>query len=307
MGEFKNEFSWSKSRDETFKECLRKYYLNCYGFWGGWDINAPKRLRDIYTLKQLISKEIWVGQVVHDLISHFLEQVKKGNLLSLGNLQARLKKTLTEDFISSENKLYIKYPKHKCGLFEHEYGREISTKEKEKLFELAERCITNFYNSDVFNEIKKTNPENWVIIESLLESNPTMPQSFEFEGTKIWLKIDFAIKDEKSMIIYDWKTGKERETEMDLQLACYSIYAMQKWSLKPEQIVIKRYNLAIDKCDQFSISDEQIKQIKDNMKESIGKMRELLKDEINNIAEEEKFLKTKNEWTCGRCNFKRIC
>ena len=32
--EFRNNFSWSVSRDSTFLECPRKYYFNYYGAWG---------------------------------------------------------------------------------------------------------------------------------------------------------------------------------------------------------------------------------------------------------------------------------
>jgi hypothetical protein len=31
MTEIRNEFSWSKSRDEIFQTCPRQYYFNYYG------------------------------------------------------------------------------------------------------------------------------------------------------------------------------------------------------------------------------------------------------------------------------------
>ena len=51
--ELKNEFSWSKSRDETFRECHRKYYFQYYGYWNGWKENADQRVRLTYVLKKL--------------------------------------------------------------------------------------------------------------------------------------------------------------------------------------------------------------------------------------------------------------
>ena len=38
--ELKNEFSWSNSRDATFRECPRRYYFRYYGSWGGWSVSA---------------------------------------------------------------------------------------------------------------------------------------------------------------------------------------------------------------------------------------------------------------------------
>src|SRR2546422_620828 len=45
MAELKNEFSWSRSRDNAFQECKRKYFYHYYGAWGGWDAAAPQEVR----------------------------------------------------------------------------------------------------------------------------------------------------------------------------------------------------------------------------------------------------------------------
>ena len=53
MAEIRNEFSWSKSRDEVFMTCPRQYYFNYYGYWGGWKATAPQRTWQVYMLKNL--------------------------------------------------------------------------------------------------------------------------------------------------------------------------------------------------------------------------------------------------------------
>jgi hypothetical protein len=50
MTELKNEFSWSKTRDEVFKNCPRQYWFAYYGYWNGWLENAPERTRQIHIL-----------------------------------------------------------------------------------------------------------------------------------------------------------------------------------------------------------------------------------------------------------------
>ena len=45
MTEIRNEFSWSKSKDEISQACPRQYYFNYYGYWGGGDKSAPERTR----------------------------------------------------------------------------------------------------------------------------------------------------------------------------------------------------------------------------------------------------------------------
>jgi len=51
MTELRNDFSWSKSRDEIFQTYPRQYYFNYYGYWGGWSKDTPERIKRIYILK----------------------------------------------------------------------------------------------------------------------------------------------------------------------------------------------------------------------------------------------------------------
>ena len=72
MAELKNEFSWSKTRDEVFKTCLRQYWFVYYGYWNGWLENAPERTRQIYILKNLKNRQMWAGEKVHECIQRSL-------------------------------------------------------------------------------------------------------------------------------------------------------------------------------------------------------------------------------------------
>jgi hypothetical protein len=78
MSTFKNEFSWSISRDRLFQTCPRQYYFNYYAYWGGWDLNAPERTRQIYILKQLKNRYMWAGAKVHDCIERTLTNLQRG-------------------------------------------------------------------------------------------------------------------------------------------------------------------------------------------------------------------------------------
>ncbi len=56
MAAFQNEIPCSKSGDETFKISPRQYWFAYYGFWNGWLKDAPERTRQIYVLKNFMSK-----------------------------------------------------------------------------------------------------------------------------------------------------------------------------------------------------------------------------------------------------------
>lgn len=299
MTEFKNEFSWSKSRDGLFRECKRRYYFEKYGFWGGWRYDAPENVKELYMLRNIKPRYIWIGQVVHDIIKNVLSRYKSGNKVDLGYALSILRKRLQEDFSFSNTKSYKKDPK-RGGLFEHEYDMLVSKDDWDELFKRAEDCIINFYNSDTFRHIKSIGPENWTFLEDFL--------SFDFEGTKIYLKIDFAVKHDDGIILYDWKTGKDREDKnIDMQLACYALFVMQQWELSPEKIMTKLFNVAIDKEDTFPITQDIINNTKEYIRNSIQEMKSVLKDKENNIADIKDFPKTTDEYKCRTCSFKRVC
>lgn len=335
MSEFKNNFSWSKSRDETFKSCKRKYYYNYYGSWGGWDTGSAQKTRQLYVLKNLQSRYMWLGSIVHEYIEAILTETLNGKETNLYRLSSGMKQAMHRDIENSEKKLYNRYPKIRgrtYGLLEHEYEIIVQSDEWKSLFESAETCITNFYNSDTFRYIKSVEKKSFLPIESM--------RTFNFEGTEIYVIIDFALKgspkkpagdkfrsmklsdynqktqsfaseydsySDENLIIFDWKTGKIRFDEMDVQLACYSLYSQEKWNVIPKNIICKKYNVMIDKVDDYEINNDVIEKVKEHMRESIAEMKELLCDKNKNTAREEDFELTCGGNQCALCNFRKIC
>src|SRR5512138_989447 len=87
MADLQNEFSWSKSRHEKFRECRRAYYFTYYGSWGGWEAPAGSAVRELYVLKKLSSRWQWAGSVVHEAIRQLLEKARlRGELTPVDQL-----------------------------------------------------------------------------------------------------------------------------------------------------------------------------------------------------------------------------
>ncbi|ODS39987.1 hypothetical protein BEH94_00205 [Candidatus Altiarchaeales archaeon WOR_SM1_SCG] len=330
MADFKNNFSWSKSRDETFKSCKRKYYYHYYGSWGGWEFNAERKIRQLYILKNLQSRYMWLGSIVHEFIEAILTKELHEHETNLYKLFGRMRQAMRQDFENSEKGLYTKYPKihgRTYGLLEHEYNIFVANDEWKEISDNAEKCVANFYNSDTFNYIKSVERKNWLPIESM--------RTFDFEGCNVYVVIDFAMRggknknknskdksqnllsdyftseydsySDENLIIFDWKTGKIRFEEMDVQLACYSLYSKEKWNVSPENIICKKYNVMIDKVDDYEINDDVIEKVKEHIRGSITEMKELLYDKEENTAREDDFELTEDENECRMCNFKKVC
>ncbi|MFH0808322.1 MAG: PD-(D/E)XK nuclease family protein [archaeon] len=298
---FKNEFSWSKSRDCLFNECRRKYFFNHYGFWNGWIASEDDRVKRIYYLKKLSTKELWVGTIVHEVIEYVLRKFRIGDEISLSHAVAILKKRFEADFEISKLKEYTGFMSRAHRFFEDEYGIEISGKEKLELMKKAEKCLRNFFNSDIFMEIRRTPLEDWVTLEDFL--------SFEFERVRVYLSIDFAMKKDGKIILYDWKTGGERKADYKLQLSLYALYVSEKFGITADKIEAKMVYLGFGdevKVDSFEVDSEGLEEMRKYLRVSILEMKKLLRDVSDNEAVEEDFEKSEGYW-CQRCSFRKVC
>jgi CRISPR/Cas system-associated exonuclease Cas4 (RecB family) len=299
MALLKNEFSWSNSRNLCFKECRRRYYYSYYGQWGGWDINAPQEVRVIYVLNKLKSRYMWAGTAVHDAVSGVLGKIRMKLPHKYEEILPAVRDKMRSDFRLSRKKEYWDTPKS-CALFEHEYGVEIKDSQWKEMWELVETCLGNFYKSGILQEIEKFNDNMWLPIEEF--------QSFGLEGNKINVKLDFPYKDKDgSVVIVDWKTGKSESKDSDLQLACYALFAVDRWQVDTLKIQTIEYNLFSLKSISEQVSENVISNVKKIILESISEMKSMLRDEASNRAVKEDFPMVDDKIKCAYCNFKKIC
>jgi len=300
MTELKNEFSWSKSRDEVFKTCLRQYWFAYYGYWNGWLEDAPERTRQIYVLKNLKNRQMWAGEKVHECIQRSLYNIRRGiKVLPVDEIVTITLDQMRAEFRSSKLKTYWKKPKA-CALFEHEYEVELTDDRWKEVAANVEVCLRNFYASDIYYGLKSHPKKDWLEVEEF--------SSFLLDNIKINLAIDCAIKEGDEIYLYDWKTGKSLSEDLSIQLCCDALYAMEKWHVHPESIRIIEYHLSFDKSNWFSVTHGEVENIRGYIVGSIKDMQSLLKDAENNIpVEEERFSKVEDERVSLRCNFRRVC
>ena len=300
MTELKNEFSWSKTRDEVFKTCSRQYWFAYYGYWNGWFENAPERTRQIYILKNLKNRQMWAGEKVHECIQRSLNNIRRGiKVLSIDEIVSITLDQMRGEFRSSRAKNYLKNPKS-CALFEHEYGIEMTDDQWKETANNVDACLRNFYASDIYDGLKSHPRSDWLEVEEF--------SSFLLDNIKINLAIDCAIKEGDDILIYDWKTGKSMPEDLSIQLCCYALYTIEKWNIAPKSLRIIEYNLSFNKATEFSVTQGEAENIKGYITGSIKDMQSLLIDVSNNIPfEEEKFTKVEDDRVSLRCNFRGVC
>lgn len=299
MTTFKIDFSWSVSRDDIFRKCPRMYYFQYYGSRGGWEADADEKTRMIYILKQLQSRQMWAGNKMHECIAVFIKKTQEGHRSI--NVNQVIDKTLNimrQEFRSSRKKEYLKNPKL-CALFEHEYEIALPKTEWKNIANHVAECLKLFFNSEVYKEILHISDNQWLELEQF--------DHFYLNNEKIYAAPDFAFNRDDEIIIYDWKTGREEPVRDRFQLACYGMFAIQKWNVKPENVKLVNFFLSTGKLNEYKLIDFNLDQIQKNIWSSIVEMQDMLDDLQENIAREERFPFSQNEQICHYCNYNKIC
>jgi CRISPR/Cas system-associated exonuclease Cas4 (RecB family) len=301
MSTFKNDFSWSISRDRIFQICPRQYYFNYYAYRSGWERDAPERTRQIYILKNLKNRFMWAGEKVHDCIKHTLTNLRRSiSVLDVEQIISITLNQMREEFRSSREKRYLTHTKT-CALFEHEYDVSILDADWKKTADNMELCLRNFYSSETFDMLKVLPRQMWLEVEDF--------SSFNLNNTKIWAVLDCSFRTEDGGVtIIDWKTGRSISEDVSMQLSCYAMYAMDKWGIDPENVKLIEYNLLSNQSVEFTVGASEIENTKAYIAGSIADMQSLLTDVANNVPKEEKaFQKVGDERIRTNCNFRKVC
>ncbi len=309
MADLQNEFSWSKSRHEKFKECRRAYFYTYYGSWGGWEAKDGSPVRELYVLKKLSTRWQWAGSIVHDAIRQLLERARlRGEFTPVDQLVQRTRERARAQWAGSRDKSYWRESSRIVGLVEHEYGEPVADDEWRRLYDqVIEGGLRAFCASPTLEEIRRTPRDAWLTIDRL--------DSWVFEGSKIWMAIDFAFRDDGGRVhVLDWKTGKERGVD-HLQVGSYALYARNKWGTSAEGVVGGLVYLVGNGADgaragervEVSVDDEALGRCEGEMRSSIAAMRAALRDPARNVADSTDFPQLDARDQCRRCPYRRPC
>ncbi len=304
MAELRNELSWSRSRAGSFEACPRRYWFDYYGSWGGWSDRSEPRTRELYVLKKLSTRWMWIGSVVHEAIENVLRALQRGERPEASAVAEATIGRMRADYLDSRSRRYRERPGKHLGLFEHEYGIEVSKQAWKEGADHARACIVRFFESDYAATFADLPAESWLPIETL--------DTFEMEGDLVHVKLDAAFRRPDGRVeIVDWKTGRRDDASEGgdrVQLACYALYALEKgWVDRPEDIVTVEYSLAAKKPHVREVDPAAIVQVREFIRTSIGGMKARLDDVENNVGREERFEATPSPGNCRWCKFRRAC
>jgi len=299
MADLVNEFSWSRSRDATFQDCRRKYYLHYYGSWGGWDAGSAPDVRRLYVLKQLASRQMWAGRIVHDAIEMALHIYQQGREVPVEPFLEDVIERMRGEWRRSRDGLYREKPKT-LALFEHEYAVDLKREAWQMLSQNVKTCLRNFFRLPLLADVRKTAPEHWSIEH--------WSKVFDFEGTPVWIAPDFGFwNDAGRLTLVDWKTGASDADATAFQLGCYALYARDVLGVEPAKVDLLEANLREPTVTPLAWDDARLGEIRDQLRLSIRAMRAYLMAPDANQARMEDFERTEELRICRWCNFKAVC
>jgi hypothetical protein len=299
MPELANEFSWSRSRDNTFQECKRRYYYHYYGSWGGWEAGVAADIRRLYILKQLASRQMWAGRIVHDAIEMALQIFQHGREVPVEPFIADVIERMRGEWRSSRDGRYRDNPKT-LALFEHEYAVDLKAEVWQALSRNVSTCLRNFFRLPLLAEIRKTPPEHWSIEH--------WSKVLDFEGTPIWIAPDFGFwTDAGRLALIDWKTGGADPEAAAFQLGCYALYAQDMLGVEPARVDLFEVNLREPEVTPHRWDAARLDDIRERLRLSIRSMKAYLADPATNLAVIEGFERTEELRICRWCNFRVVC
>ncbi len=309
MAELKNTFSWSFSAASDFDVCRRKRYWGKYGMWGGWDRNASPEQKRAYQLNKMDSLATLRGQVVEDCIMWVLRKKQGGEDVSAEEAyEKKAKQMLRTAWDESRGGGWKTRPKQVCCLHEHYYPQFVSKSEKELMVSVADsvkQCLSNF-TEHVLPRLAHIKPSCEIEVSTVAMGDP---ESFEFEGLKIYAIPDYVYTDGDQWHIHDWKAGKPRESHVQ-QVAVYGLWAKTKHQVPVEHITVHLEYLMSGEVHSMTLGEQDVKAIEGRIEESVGDMTEYLVggDRAKNVAVgKDEWDLTDDQRACSHCNFYELC
>ncbi|MBN1269768.1 MAG: PD-(D/E)XK nuclease family protein [Kiritimatiellae bacterium] len=309
MAELINTFSWSFSAADDFDACRRKRYWGKYAMWGGWNREASETQRKAYAFTKMDNIYSLQGAAVEEAVMWLLRQKQTGRDATAEEAYEDIARPfLNNAWKESRGKKWQTDPKKYCCLREHYYGEWDPPTEKERTAAAAEHtrlCIRNFI-AKVLPRVGGVRRDQEIEIAVKGRGDP---ESFEFNGLKVYAIPDYAYRQEAQVHIHDWKSGKPKETHRQ-QLFLYGLWAHTKHGVRPEDLFVYIEYLGDARVAVAQVGESDLQAIRDRISESVAEMTEYLVD--GDIKRNEPV--PKDEWDlaadrriCRQCNFFELC
>lgn len=299
-----NRFSWSKSRVEVFERCLREYFWQYYGSWGGWNRHAPESTRQAYLLKKLDGRYGWSGKVVHVFIREYLLALFKGFKQPQEKVLEQARLLMRADLGYSKALGFKDGDKRRgdfFGLLEHYYGEQLADEEWRAIWSRTEQSLLGFFSSRWPKELAEFQGQ-------LLELDEQTFDEVTYLDVILHARPDLAFAPAAGdVVICDWKTGTPDEKNDEAQIAGYVRYLEAKHKIAdgPRKGVLVYLREGIER--EVPVGATAMQAFDTKYQASIRAMQEYVEPTTNAPRSIEAFAQTDDLEKCKHCRFRRLC
>jgi hypothetical protein len=299
MSTLANEFSWSHSRHETFQTCLKRYFFAYYAAWGGWEETAPPRIRELYILKRLHTRQQWAGHHAHQAIEFLLKHARR-DPAQADQAAPRQLELMRREFRDSRAGAYRQNPVRTPALFEHEYRIDVPPEEWKAIVERVSTAVGHFLASPLWADLQTLPDDAFLAVERRAH--------FMLDGLKVHAVPDLVVRQDGTVRIYDWKTGSADLAAHRIQLGVYALLATDRWTADPAGIEAVAYNPVTDQRQTFAYTANDLDTLREFIRDSADEMLFPLDDpEHNRPGDGSAFDCTEAPDPCATCPFLRVC
>ena len=140
-----------------FHECPRRFYYSYYFAKIGFAPDAPEEAILALEMKGIKGLDMWVGEIVHQVIQWMLEQAKAGSIVSKELALSEAKRLLSHGWKSSSRQEWRRSQDDEHpNLFEHYYKMEVGKAVTDRLKDKTLTSVGNFADSDLYTWITHT-------------------------------------------------------------------------------------------------------------------------------------------------------
>lgn len=291
---------WSHSRRETLEQCARKYYYQYYGPSRRTAKNDPQKEK-LRFLKKLQNRHMRTGDILHFVISTYLNKLQQGEQWTLDRLLQWARKVYRKDIKYSQQYEHgtrlsdnIRDPKL---LLEFYYGlldaESLCVEAEERLI----TALTNFITSKNLVQFRAGASKTSAMIEKSARLKET---HFTLRG-----RIDLAYWEDDRFVIVDWKIGSASSSDNNLQMLAYAWWAKQEFELPVDRIIPHRVHLADDTVSTFNVSERLLMRVEARILQDLERMREADTYGVQGVAEA--FTPCAQPKVCEMCQFQEVC
>ena len=288
----------SYSKREVLNSCLRQHFYEYYASAKRIPFD-PERKVILRKLKELSGVFLLAGERLHWLIEQFLKKNLSRSWLKntcQGNFDQAVR--YSQDPETNQHLANSRYPPPM--LLEYLYQDPSADELADRARKSLRQAVRNFFDDPIVTPIWQAVQQGDHWVEQRIRGLPKI-DDFGVEG-----KVDLAGQDQRGIQIIDWKLGAKVGSEDSLQLLIYALWAEKEFSIKPDQVRVRRVYLGGPYVEEERSLDRDTLDLgRARLIQDIELMREL--DPYGRAGNEEAFTPCEKENVCRQCKHQHVC